>query len=138
MHGADSFVGYYDYGVGMPRGDTFLVVPIPNPAQSSLVEILQATSPRKESLWREVELVGGDSSTDEPFEAVVPAKKRHPSPNSTIVEREAVLIRGGFKEACGKHYLVAVLANPLFSIEDEWPKLRESYTKFNSSLRWPD
>lgn len=138
LHGPDSFIGYFDYGPGMPRGYVFLVAPVNADSFGSVGELLQSVDPRRSSFWLEAKLVNGALSPNESFEALVPPKQHSPSPNSTIVEREAVLVRGSFHTACGKRYLLAVQGNP-FGIETrtEWPKIRERYELFTSSLQWP-
>ncbi|MEB2316911.1 MAG: hypothetical protein OZ919_12700 [Xanthomonadaceae bacterium] len=137
LHGADAFVGYYDYGPGMPRGHVFLVSPVSTATPLAIGELLQSADPRKRSFWLDATLTSGDMRSGGPFEALVPPKQHSPSPNSTIVEREAVLVRGQLRNACGKHYLVAVQGNPLGLEHQEWPRIRESYELFTSNLQWP-
>ncbi len=138
LHGPDSFVGYYDYGPGMPRGYVFLVAPVNMDSFGSVGQLLQSADPRQRSFWLEAKLLNGGLNSNTSFEALVPPKQHSPSPRSIIVEREAVLVRGSLHEACGKHYLVAVQGNP-FGVEttSEWPKIREGYELFRSNLQWP-
>lgn len=138
LHGPDSFVGYFDYGPGMPRGYVFLVAPVKAEPFSSVGELLQSVDPRHRSFWLEAQLINGDLRSVEPFEAFVPPKQHSPSPNSVITEREAVLVRGSFHSACGRRYLLAVQGNP-FAMEasTEWPRVRQSYELFKSSVQWP-
>jgi hypothetical protein len=138
LHGSDSFIGYFDYGPGMPRGYVFLVAPVKTGSFGSVGELLQSADPRHRSFWIDAQLMNGGFNDNEVFEALVPPKQNSPSPNSTIVEREAVLVRGSLHTACGKRYLLAVQGNP-FAIETgtEWPKIRESYELFTASVQWP-
>lgn len=138
LHGPDSFIGYLDYGPGMSRGYVFLVLPVESKSYGSIGELLQSVDPRRRSFWLETKLISGDLSSNESFEAFVPPKQHSPSPNSTFVEREMLLIRGSFHTACRKRYLLAVHGNP-FAIKTsiEWPKIRASYDLFKSNLQWP-
>ena len=137
LHGEDSFVGYFDYGPGMSRGHIFLVFPALDDANDDIGKLLQAVDPKKREFWLEASLKQGDLASSEPFEAVVPPKQHYSNPNSLIVEREAILMRGSLQAACGKRYLIAVQGNPRASEDSEWPRIRVSYDLFVSNLQWP-
>jgi len=131
----DSYVGYLDYGPGLPRGHVFLVLPVSG-APGSVAELLQAADPKHRNMWLEGDLRAGGFSEGEWFEFVVPEKVSLVTERGRMIEREALLLRGYIQSACGKRYLVAAQANPLVSEIDEWPKLRVSAKKFASSLAW--
>ena len=137
IYGDDTYVGYIDYGLGMSRGHVFIVLPITvHPA--TIGELLRETDPKHRSLWLEANLVNGQLSEGHVFEAVVPPLQYKTSPNVTITEREAILIRGSIYSACGKNYLVFVQANPSGTELYEWPLVKKNYEKFISSLKWPN
>ena len=137
LHGQDDFVGYFDYGPGMSRGHVFLVAPVPAAMDISIGELLQAADPKRRPFWLEAKLTNGRLGADEPFEAYVPPKQHSPDPGATIVEREAVLIRGSLHSVCGKRYLVAVQGNPRITESSEWPFIRKHYDLFVSNIQWP-
>ncbi|MEW8629138.1 MAG: hypothetical protein AB2591_03985 [Candidatus Thiodiazotropha sp.] len=131
----DSYVGYIDYGPGMPRGHMFLILPIRG-AYESVAELLRAADPRQREMWLEGSLRAGGLPSGEWFEFVVPEKVNQVMARGRIIEREALLVRGYLHKACGKTYLVAAQANPLVSEAAEWPRLRSSAEKFASNLAW--
>ncbi|MGB8715886.1 MAG: hypothetical protein WCD66_05930 [Rhodanobacteraceae bacterium] len=136
LYGDDSFVGYIDYGPGMPRGSVFLVIPL-NSEPESLGDLLVQADPKHHKFWLEAKLLKGQIAPDKVFEAIVPPLQHSPGPHETIIEREAILVRGQVHGACGKQYLVAAQANPMVSESREWPILRKRYDQFISSLQWP-
>jgi hypothetical protein len=135
--GPDTFVGYFDHGPGMPRGPVFLVLPTPTTAPASVGELLRHVDPKGRAFWLEARLTNGTLDSEEPFEAIVPAKQRRATPNGIIVEREALLVRGRIHSACGRNYLVAIQANPAVVEQQEWPIIRKNFDLFLSSLQWP-
>lgn len=137
LHEPDAFVGYYDYGPGMPRGPVFLIAPVPVESLVSVGALLQSADPKKRPFWLEAKLRSGDLASGDAFEAWVPAKQRSPSPRSTIIDREAVLVRGHLHSACGKRYLVAVQGSPFLDTEREWPIISKKYDLFLSHIEWP-
>jgi len=92
----------------MPRGYVFLVAPVEVESFGSVGELLQSADPRRSPFWLEAKLMNGDLGASKSFEALVRQKQHSPSPNSTIVEREVLLVRASFHTACGKRYLLAV------------------------------
>ena len=100
--------------------------------------VLLAASTRKQKFWNEATLRRGRVAEGETFEAIVPSKQHQPHPNETIIERDAIMVRGSIHAACGKHYLVAVQANPFtMEFDAEWAAVRKNYDQFVSNLQWP-
>ena len=137
LHGADWFVGYLDFGPGMPRGHVFLVSPLPETIAETPGEVLRSADPKGRDFWLEATLTEGAVAVGKTFEALVPPEQHSPSPNSIIVEREAILVRGSIVVGCGKRYLVAVQGNPFGSEVAEWSELRKNYKLFQDNLVWP-
>lgn len=138
LRGPDSYVGYTDYGMGMRR--SYLILPGSYEEGSSLEETLSAFSPRERRLWEEAVLISGAATLGQRFEARVPEKSRQPEPHSKIVERAEILIVGWIEQACDKHYLVAVMANPFGgeSTQRDWDNARSKFDVFLNSIIWPD
>ena len=137
-HGPDWFVGYLDFGPGMPRGHVFLVSPLQDGVKDSVGDLLMDADPRRREFWLEANLIEGSVGVGENFKAFVPPKQHSPSPNSTIVERQAILVRGMVVLECGKPYLVSVQGNESsVSLEADWPRLEDSFVLFRDNLSWP-
>ena len=135
LYGDDSFVGYIDYGPGMPRGTVFLILPV-SKLPDTLGQLLMQADPKHHQFWLEARPLNGRLEPGKVFEAIVPPLQHSPAPNEIIIEREAILVRGKVHEACGKQYLVAAQAHPMASESSEWPILRKRYEQFLSNLKW--
>jgi hypothetical protein len=137
LYGEDSFVGYIDHGPGMPRGPVFLVLPLKS-LPTNPGELLMQADPKHREFWLETKLTNGQIALGQTFEAIVPPLQHSPDPNSTIVEREEIRLRGQIHAACGKQYLVAAQSTPMiYGDANEWTRLRRNYDQFVSNLRWP-
>jgi hypothetical protein len=134
----DTYVGYFSYGSTWPGGPVFLVSPVTLEPGQPVGALLLAASTRKQKFWEEATLRSGRLAEGEVFEAIVPPKQHQPHPNDTIIERDAIMVRGSIHAACGKHYLVAVQANPFATESDEeWAAIRKNYDLFVANLQWP-
>jgi hypothetical protein len=140
LRGPDSFVGYIDYGIGMPRGSSYLILPGHYEPGSALVVTLSSFSPKESKLWNEAVLLAGNVAPGHQFEARVPERSREMGPRSKVVEREEILIVGRIQAACEKHYLVVVMKNPFggSSTKRDWDNARGDFAAFLDSIIWPE
>lgn len=109
-----------------PRGHVFLFSPLQGGVKDSVGDLLMDVDPRRSELWRDASLIEGGVGLGDKFKAFVPAKQHSPSPNSTIVERQVIVVCGKIVLECGKPYLIAVHGNPRsVSLGADWPSLED-------------
>ena len=137
IYGEDSYVGYIDYGPGISRGHVFLILPHSN-KNVSIGQILKEVDPQKRDLWMEAKMLSGNLSEEQSFEAKIPAVTKKSGEFGTIIERQAILIKGYLISACNKNYLVFVQGNPMFSESKEWENIRKRFDVFISHITWPE
>lgn len=139
LEAPDRFVAYLDFGGGLPR-PAFLISPIQFDAAMTAGELLAQTDRRRNPMWAEAQLVAGVIEVGNPFEIYVPELSEKIGDGATIVRCPATLVRAQVQAACGKHYLVAALGNPLGGEgggDTDWQRVRAHFDEFLANIRWP-
>ncbi len=134
LYGENSYIGYEDFGAGMPRGSVFVILEDNNSDYSSVPSLLRSAAPKKQEFWNEAITTKGYEGVED-FFAIVP-EKANTFGGSKIIERPEILIRGRLLRFKDRKYLLLVQDSSPFVGERARERLFDLMEMFSEKIEW--